>query len=56
MNSSYNKSSPATSIDRGVFLSATWGRRQGRSMVMIGNDVEQQGRLAPDWFCSKKEV
>jgi hypothetical protein len=25
-NSAYGKSSPATSIDRGVFFSATWGR------------------------------
>ena len=25
MNSSYNKHSPVTSIDRGGFVSATWG-------------------------------
>ena len=25
--SSYNKHSPATSIDRGVFISPTWGRQ-----------------------------
>jgi hypothetical protein len=29
LNSSYNKHSPATSIDRGVFVSATWGRHGG---------------------------
>ena len=26
LNLSYNKHSPVTSIDRGVFVSATWGR------------------------------
>ena len=28
MNSSYNEHSPVTSIDRGVFISATWGSPQ----------------------------
>jgi hypothetical protein len=38
-NSSYNKDSPAASISRGVFFSATWGR------LIYGIDTRAQYKI-----------